>query len=109
MPTIDKTAEILVYYINHQFLFYNELIKRIERNVLNEAVAIYLKTTTLATFFKFSENIAEWVCFDVAQKFKDKKQISKLLLKLKLETNHEINDLLSREDFNFLAIGCIFA
>ena len=102
MPTIDKPAEILIYYINHQFLFYNELIKRIEQNVLDEIVKIYLKNITLASFFKFSQNIADWVCFEVTQKFEDKKFISQLLLKLKLEIDQEINDLLNRDDFNFL-------
>lgn len=100
MPSINQPVDILIYYVNHQFLFYKELIKKINDEKINNKISNFLKLRTLFSLVKFSIEISKWVYNDVVKDFRTKKELTKQFINLDLSTKDEISKLNDYSDFN---------
>lgn len=102
MPSLNQPVDILIYYVNHQFLFYKELINKINDEKINYKISNYLKLKTLFSLVKFSIQISKWVYKDVVTDFKIKKELTNLFKSLDIATKDKITKLNEYSDFEKL-------
>lgn len=102
MPSIIQPVDILIYYVNHQFLFYKELINKINDEKINYKISNYLKLRTLFSLVKFSIEISKWVYNDVVKDFAIKKALTKYFISLDFATKNKISKLNEYSDFEKL-------
>lgn len=79
MPALDEPLLIWLYYVRHQFYFYNKLIELSQYQELTEHQQCYIKCVTLDSCFNQSFSLLNGIGNDYIKKGDDKRIYSKTI------------------------------
>jgi hypothetical protein len=102
MPGLDKPLLIWIYYVRHQFLFFQAIMEEVENANLNTLQKLFARCIASKSFVSHSLNLLQWIKNDVAKSPADKSLCEKITVFFNSNLSKVISEDESKWEFSDL-------